>query len=144
MGVLFQSKFLVGVPWDAVVKRQAMTVPVTKYNPDTGVPYMKDVTTHTTQALGRKFAGADSATDEHVEQYLLHTLKLDVEDAGYSGDKDRRRFVGVVLTTVADRDTVADVPLTKLAAAVDAVAHTLKAHGYDGPNPALIHVMQYS
>lgn len=136
MSVSYDAKFMVGVPWDAVVKEIPTTV--TKYHTDTGVPYQVAVIDPPVTALGQKFDDADTA-----QSWLEKHVKLDVEVAGYSGDRDRMKFVGVVLTTVDTRNPVADIPMTKLAVAVDAVTHTLKAYGYDGPNPALIHMLRF-
>lgn len=126
MSIEFDAVLVVGVRYDEVVTTRTDVKDVTKYDPDTGEPYKRTVSTEVSLVCGVPKGDPDA--------YLENDLKLEIVVPGYNGDKDDA-IVGVTIATVAQDVPYEQVAFTRLAAARDAVDRTLRAHGYTGPEP---------
>lgn len=148
MSTEFQAVLVVGVPYDRVVKRTTVAKKVIKYNPDTGAKYETDVSEEVVKICGKK---VDPDAEENQDTFdfdaegngveyefaLLKKFKLAVVTAGYENDDEANKIIGVTVSTVEQGENpLSKVTLVKLAAARDAVDHTLREGlGYEGPAP---------
>ena len=130
MGADFSSYLAVGVPAHKIVKNVIEKTPVTKYNPDTGVPYQAETKKEIVYFCGKPTEFKDSIHD------WIEDLDLDLCYDYSDGDKNEW-IIGKQLCTATATGYSGDKSIIKITpdmieGAKNEVKTRLAAYGYEG------------